>query len=449
MPCMVSWATAAEWSHSSGPRRRASGKGCPGRTQARIPALATLPAGRARWPRPGVSGPSLGSRETARDLQKLLVLPGARVLLVLLGQIDDRGDLWAPQVPPETRGGVRGGWRPGSFLRELSGWGRVGPQKAMPDRARVPITFEDIAIYFTEQEWQNLEAWQKELYQHVMRTNYETLVSLDDGIPKPELISWIEQGGDPFRHWEESQKSENIFCSSADKHFDPVIEEQLFGGSQKSVHSGDIKCRFLLDPQQGICQGQGHFQHSNYENRFHLKRKRKPRRHKHTGRKSHPCSKCSRSFPYPWKLREHLRVHNGEKPFQCPECKKRFRWKGSLYYHRYTHSKEWPFSCGECGRGFICQGKLTEHFRVHSGERPYQCPECNKCFRRKRTLKNHQNIHHKEKGFCCGECGKHFIFKCQLDDHITVHRKSSRAPNEPDIKKRLRRPYVMVEDDWS
>ncbi|XP_037691841.1 zinc finger protein 786-like isoform X2 [Choloepus didactylus] len=282
-----------------------------------------------------------------------------------------------------------------------------------------------------------------------MRTNYETLVSLDDGIPKPELISWIEQGGDPFRNWEESQKSENIICSSADKHFDPVFEGQLFGGSQKSVHSGEIKCHFPLDPQQDIHREQRHFQYNNCEKRFHLECKRKGCQHKQTVKKPYSCSKCDRSYSCPRNLRDHLRVHSGGKPFQCPECKKRFSVKASLFYHQHTHSKEWPFSCGECGRGFICQGKLTDHFRVHSGERPYQCPECNKCFRQKRTMKKHQNIHRKERGFCCGECGKHFIFKCQLDDHITVHRKSSRAPNEPDIKKRLRRPYVMVEDDWS
>lgn len=56
------------------------------------------------------------------------------------------------------------------------------------------------------------------------------LLCADDGIPKPELISWIEQGRELFRNWGESQKSGNIICFSADLHFDPVIERQPFWG---------------------------------------------------------------------------------------------------------------------------------------------------------------------------------------------------------------------------
>ncbi|XP_056408215.1 uncharacterized protein LOC130308286, partial [Hyla sarda] len=57
--------------------------------------------------------------------------------------------------------------------------------------------FDDVAIYFTPEEWGSLEEWQKELYKEVMVENYHTLCSLGIPMVKSELLLLIEGGEEP------------------------------------------------------------------------------------------------------------------------------------------------------------------------------------------------------------------------------------------------------------
>uniref|UniRef100_A0AC11DAR0 Zinc finger protein 81 n=1 Tax=Ovis aries TaxID=9940 RepID=A0AC11DAR0_SHEEP len=74
----------------------------------------------------------------------------------------------------------------------------------------VSVSFEDVTVDFSREEWQHLDSAQRRLYQDVMLENYSHLLSLGYEVPKPEVIFKLEQGEEP---WALKEKALHHSCS--------------------------------------------------------------------------------------------------------------------------------------------------------------------------------------------------------------------------------------------
>nr|AAG37028.1 zinc finger protein SKAT2 [Mus musculus] len=335
------------------------------------------------------------------------------------------------------------------------------------------VTFNDVAVDITQEDWELMPPVQKELYKTVTLQNYWNMVSLGLTVYRPTVIPVLEEPWmvikeiveGPNPGWEPKAQAQ---CPA--KHLPELkqdgtqtvkLEDSYDDDNDDSVESPPV-CAFGMihideegfsvkselsqeDPTEEYLSKCDIYRvtfekHTNLGVQFDTQSDDKTALHNESkppfsnassggavrgkilpGDKPYSCNVCGKQFrKYP-SLLAHRENHAKEKAYECEECGKEFKHLSSLIAHQRMHTGEKPYECHQCGKAFSQRAHLTIHQRIHTGEKPYKCEDCGKDFSQRAHLTIHQRTHTGEKPYKCLECSKTFSHSSSLINHQRVH----------------------------
>ncbi|XP_031216635.1 zinc finger protein 597 isoform X2 [Mastomys coucha] len=248
-----------------------------------------------------------------------------------------------------------------------------------------PLFFEDLDVYFSQEECVSLYPAQKTLSREAPLESFEDLDLIgEDQTETSQKLSLEPVELEKLSLEKYSIAAPLVHCSEQSEE-DVEIQESKMSGGTLTCKTKLISLLVTIDNQTPLVE----------------------------------LSQClgvktlSDIIEVPWEEAKNV--------YKCPDCDQSFSDNTYLVLHQKIHSREKKYKCNTCEKTFSHRTNLRTHKRIHTGEKPYKCTKCAASFRQQSHLSRHMNSHLKEKPYTCSICGKSFMWLPGLAEHQKNH----------------------------